>query len=56
MMKALADDTVVQHVNQTLVFHFYLFTFFFILCKMYQRPGDEEHLGEMMTRINMKEI
>lgn len=50
MMKALENDKVVQNVNHTLVFHFYLFTWefikhiFFPFYKMNQNTDNEEDL------------
>lgn len=60
MMKALANDKVVQNVNHTLVFHFYLFTkdffkLFFSFYKINQNTDKEEDLREIILRINMKQ-
>lgn len=45
MMKALANDKVVQNVNHTLVFHFYLFTLIQIIFVMTPNTDKEEDLG-----------
>lgn len=45
MMKALANDKVVQNVNHTLVFHFYLFTLTEIFYVMTPNTEKEDDLG-----------